>query len=136
REIISLVRLVRSESSKAKKDDGGISRAAECIDTLNELILSVPSASLLMGAKDGGVSGGQEGGYPLSPLPLTAPLILYPITNSAPLGAMGVSAEGRFVLLWLAASVLGRPLLLWDRIEELKQSSMRIDVEEVRASLA
>ncbi|KAF4700834.1 hypothetical protein FOZ62_001200 [Perkinsus olseni] len=49
---------------------------------------------------------------------------------------MGVSAEGRFVLLWLAASILGRPLLLWDRIEELKQSSMRIDVEEVRASLA
>ncbi|KAF4669194.1 hypothetical protein FOZ61_004779 [Perkinsus olseni] len=116
REIISLVRLPRSESSKAKKDDGGISRTAECIDTLNELILSVPSATL---AKGGGVFGGQADGYPLSPLPLTAPLILYPITNSAPLGAMGVSTEGRFVLLWLAASVLGRPLLLWDRIEEV-----------------
>ncbi|KAF4720832.1 hypothetical protein FOZ63_031561 [Perkinsus olseni] len=141
REILSLVRLPRSESSKAKKDDGGISRTAECIDTLNEWAaaargyLRFPTQAHPVGAighsRERWGSLWWTGGW-LSVV--TAP-------TGSTIDTVGVAMEshdhkGRFVLLWLAASVLGRPLLLWDRIEELKQSSMRIDIEEVRASLA
>ncbi|EER06488.1 hypothetical protein Pmar_PMAR006300 [Perkinsus marinus ATCC 50983] len=59
----------------------------------------------------------------------------YPIPDSSPLGTVGVSSEARFLLLWLAVSVIGKPLLFWDRTGELKHSGMRIDIEEIKESL-
>ncbi|KAF4674675.1 hypothetical protein FOL47_008875 [Perkinsus chesapeaki] len=153
KEIVSLVRLART--AKANKDDGLIAKTAECIDTLNELVLSIASTEALLRWKGQlrvavdkwhlhnmcilGCDHSKEDDFPIPTLPVKAPLVLYPLANSTPLGTMRVSPEARFILLWLAASTAAaaaaRPMVLWDRLGELRHTAVRIDIEEIRESL-